>query len=105
MQCLVNCISLYSGGSISSSECSDWSSDLEHAGLRAGRGIGACAGRGCWGALRCGGGGCAGGCGAPGADGGAGCCGPGWGGGGPDVPVRGVGGRGQGGGGGLCRAR
>src|SRR2546427_7427885 len=80
----------------------DWLSDLEHAGLRIGRGLGACTGGGCWGGFRSGGGGCAGVCGGGGGGGGGGCCGPGWGGGGPGVTGRGFGGGGAGGGGGGC---
>ena len=56
----------------------DWSSDLEHAGLCAGRRVGACAGWGCGGALHRGGWACAGLSGAFGADGGAVCCRPAW---------------------------
>ena len=70
---------------------SHWPTDLEHAGLRIGRGFAACSGRGLRGALHCGSGAGAGLSGACGADGGAVCGRSVWCGGEADVPHRGFG--------------
>ncbi len=68
---------------------SDWSSDLEHAGLCFGRRVAACACGGCGGALHCGLWCCAGLSWPVWSDGGAVCCGPVWCVWEPDVPDRG----------------